>query len=311
VEIARSPLGLRVLSARDAVEADAVVLVNRVKPHTDFASPDLGSGLLKMCAIGLGKVEGAFECHRAASRLGYPAMIREVARVVVEKLPVLLGVALVEDARHRLARVEAFTGPEFAAGEPELLRQARAWMPSIPFPEIDVLVVDELGKNISGAGMDTNIIGRGVDGLPREDRRTTARCLYVRSLTPESHGNAVGVGMADVVSSRLLAEMDEHATYMNALSAMTPSMVRKPMHFDHDADCLRAALRIAGVGPDEARIVRVRNTLALDRFVVSTPLESAVRDRGDLRVVVPPRDWSFTAEGDLDPAQDLLAGAAA
>jgi hypothetical protein len=173
-----------------------------------------------------------------------------------------------------------------------------------------VLIVDEMGKNISGAGMDTNIIGRGVNGLPREDRRTTAGCLYVRGLTPETHGNAVGVGMADVVSSRLLAEMDEHSTYMNALSAMTPAMVRKPMHFDTDAECLRAALRIAGVAPDAARIVRLRNTLALDRFVVSSPLEPVLRDRGDLRVVVASQEWSFTPGGDLDPAFDLLGSAA-
>jgi hypothetical protein len=310
VELGRSALGFRVLCARDAVEADAVVLVNRVKPHTDFASTTLGSGLLKMSAIGLGKVEGAFECHRAASRHGHEAVILEASRLALARLPVVLGVAMVEDAHHRLARVEAMTGPEFGAREPELLRQARDWMPSLPFPEIDVLVVDEMGKNISGAGMDTNIIGRGVNGLPREDRRATVRCLYVRGLTPESHGNAVGVGMADVVSSRLLAGMDEHSTYMNALSAMTPAMCRKPMHFDSDAECLRAALRMAGVAPESARIVRVRNTLALDRLLVSAAFAPDLQGRGDLRVVVPSAEWSFTQAGDLDPAVDLLLAAA-
>jgi hypothetical protein len=309
VEVARAPLGFRVLTARDALQADAVVLVNRVKPHTDFASPTFGSGLQKMAAIGLGKIEGAFECHNAASRHGHEAVIREAARLVIGRLPVLLGVALVEDGHHRLARVEALPGPEIEAGEPALLQQARDFMPSLPFPEIDLLVLDEIGKNVSGAGMDTNIVGRGVDGRPREDRRTTVRSLYVRGLTPESHGNAVGMGLADVVRSRLVHEMDPKSTYTNALSAMTPAMVRTPMHFDTDQECLKAALRMAGAAGAQARIVRVRNTLALGRLVVSPALAAEVAGRSDLHVIGPERPWTFDAQGDLAPAADPLAAA--
>jgi hypothetical protein len=302
VELARSPLGFRILTARTALEADAVVLVNRVKPHTDFASPRLGSGLLKMCAIGLGKIEGAFECHLGASRHGYETVIREVSRVVVERLPRLLGVGLVEDGHHQLARVEVLAGSEFAEREPELLGQARDWMPSLPFPEIDLLVLDEIGKNVSGAGMDTNIVGRGVDGRPRDDRRTTVRTLYVRGLTPESHGNAVGMGLADVVRSRLVDEMDPKSTYTNALSAMTPAMVRTPMHFASDAECLQAALRMCGASDESARMVRVRNTLALDRLLVSEAFASELRDRDDLRVIGPASRWAFDETGNLDPS---------
>jgi hypothetical protein len=304
-EVAALPMGVRVLTARDALAADAVVLVNRVKPHTDFASTALGSGLLKMAAIGLGKIEGAFECHRGASRHGHEAVIREVSRAVVARLPRLLGVALVEDGHHQLARIEALSGPEFEAGEPELLRQAREWMPSLPFPEIDVLVLDEIGKNVSGAGMDTNIVGRGVNGLPREDRRTTIRTLFVRGLTPESHGNAVGMGLADVVRTRLVAGIDPKSTYTNALSAMTPAMVRTPMHFPSDAECLQAAMRMAGASADTVRFVRVRNTLALDRMIVSAALAEEVRDRADLHARGPARDFGFDEKGDIAP--DLLA----
>jgi len=309
VELARTPHGFRVLTAKDALEADAVVLVNRVKPHTDFASPTFGSGLQKMSAIGLGKIEGAFECHQAASRHGHETVIREAARIVIGRLPVLLGVALVEDGHHHLARVEVLAGAEFESGEPALLRQAREWMPLLPFKEIDVLVLDEIGKNVSGAGMDTNVVGRGVNGLPREDRSTTVRSLYVRGLTPESHGNAVGMGLADVVRTRLVREMDPKSTYTNALSAMTPAMVRTPMHFDTDAECLKAALRMSGVAEDGARIVRVRNTLALDRLVVSPALAAEVRERDDLRLVGSETAWAFDAQGDLAPAQDPLAQA--
>jgi hypothetical protein len=286
------------------------VLVNRVKPHTDFASPTLGSGLLKMSAIGLGKVEGAFECHQAASRHGHEAVIREAARAVLARLPVVLGVALVEDARHQLARVAVLAGSEVEAREPELLQQALAWMPALPFPEIDVLILDEIGKNVSGAGMDTNVVGRGVDGRLRADRRANIRALYVRDLTPETHGNAVGVGLADVVSTRLVEAIDEKSTYTNALSAMTPAMVRTPMHFSSDVECLRAALRVSGALPESSRILRVRNTLALDRFVVSSAFEPDLSGRDDLRVLGPPRQWAFTPSGDLDPAADPLAAVA-
>jgi hypothetical protein len=307
VELARASLGFRVLTARDALGADAVVLVNRVKPHTDFASPTFGSGLQKMAAIGLGKIEGAFECHQAASRHGHEAVIREAGRVVIGRLKSLLGVALVEDAHHQLARVEVLAGPEIEALEPALLRQAREWMPSLPFSEIDLLILDEIGKNVSGAGMDTNIVGRGVDGRPRDDRRTSVRSLYVRGLTPESHGNAVGMGLADVVRTRLVREMDPVSTYTNALSAMTPAMVRTPMHFEGDAECLKAALRMSGAADDKARIVRVRNTLALDRLVVSPALADEVQEREDLRVLGPERAWAFDGEGNLAAGSDLLA----
>jgi hypothetical protein len=286
-----------------------VVLVNRVKPHTDFASRTLGSGLLKMTAIGLGKVEGAFECHQAASRHGHETVIREASRAVLGRLPPVLGVALVEDARHHLARVAVLAGPEFEAEEPALLRQAREWMPALPFPEIDLLVLDEIGKNVSGAGMDTNIVGRGVDGRPREDRRTTVRALYVRGLTPETHGNAVGMGLADVVRTRLVREMDPKSTYTNALSAMTPAMVRTPMHFDSDAECLKAAVRMSGAEASTLRLVRVRNTLALDRLLVSAGMAPELRVRDDLRVVGPEREWVFDAAGDIAAATDPLVGA--
>jgi hypothetical protein len=146
-----------------------------------------------------------------------------------------------------------------------------------------------------------------VNGLPREDRSTTVRSLYVRGLTPESHGNAVGMGLADVVRTRLVREMDPKSTYTNALSAMTPAMVRTPMHFDTDAECLKAALRMSGVAEDSARIVRVRNTLALDRLVVSPALAAEVRERDDLRLVGPETPWAFDPQGDLAPADDLLA----
>ncbi len=311
VEIGRTPAGEPVFTAREALEADGVVLINRVKPHTDFESVRVGSGLVKMTAIGLGKVEGAAAAHRAARRHGYEESITAAARVVRARLKLLAGVALLEDAHHRLAQVEVLPAAEIEAREPALLAQARSWMPSLPFPEVDILILDEIGKNISGAGMDTNVVGRGVDGMPFRSARSRAKNIYVRGLTPESHGNAVGVGLAEVVRSQIIRDMDSHAMYTNALSAMTPATVRVPMHFDTDAECLKAVLRVAGADAEKARIVRVRNTLAVDRFVASEAYAAEVAERDDLTVVIPPRPWTLDAQGNFDSASDLLAAASA
>jgi hypothetical protein len=311
VEIGRTEAGAPVFIAREALEAEGLIVVNRVKPHTDFESTRLGSGLLKMCAIGLGKVEGAGAAHRAAALHGYEASILAASRLVRSKVRLIGGVALVEDPHHHLAVVEVIPAAAMEAREPELLAQARAWMPALPFAEIDVLVLDEIGKNISGAGMDTNVVGRGVHGEAFRTARARARVIYARGLTPESHGNAVGMGLADVISSRLFEAMDPRITYTNAITALTPATVRVPMHFDTDADCLRAAIRVSAADPERARIVRVKNTLALDRFVASAAYADEVAQRSDLELISPAEAWTLGADGNFDQSRDLLAGPAA
>jgi hypothetical protein len=308
VEIGRTSAGVPVFCAREALEAEGLIVVNRVKPHTDFESTRLGSGLLKMCAIGLGKVDGAGAAHRAAALHGYEASILAASRLVRSRVPLIAGVGLVEDPHHHLAVVEVIPAAAIEDREPTLLAQARSWMPALPFSEIDVLIVDEIGKNVSGAGMDTNVIGRGVHGEPFRTARARARVIYARGLTPESHGNAVGMGLADVISSRLVAAMDPHVTYTNAITALTPATVRVPMHFDTDAECLRAALRVSAADLERVRIVRVRNTLALDRFVASAAYADEVAQRSDLEVISPAEPWTLTADGNFDKGRDLLSG---
>ncbi len=308
VEFGRTESGIRVFVSRPALEADFILIINRVKPHTDFASEQIGSGLRKMLLIGLGKADGAFECHRYATQRGYEPVLLEVSAFILNKLHSILGLALVEDGYHRLARIEAMPGSQIAAREPELFRLSRSWMSRLPFDRIDALVIDEMGKNISGSGMDPNVLGRR-GHLETVNPRQEVRAIYVRGLTPETHGNAIGLGMADIVSERLVNAMDRVSTYTNALSAMTPASVRIPMYFSNDAECLSAALRMAGADPAGARIVRVRNTLALDRFVASSAYASEIPERGDLTVLESSQDWRFTPAGDFDPAHDLLNNA--
>jgi hypothetical protein len=198
-------------------------------------------------------------------------------------------------------------GAEFEAREPELYAQSWRWMPALPLAEVDVLIVDEIGKDISGCGMDTNIIGRGVDTAPMANRRTSVRAIYARGLTPGSHGNAVGIGLADIVSARLVEQMDQTVSYKNALSAMTPATVRVSMNFPTDAQCLQAALRVAGVEPADARILRIRNTLAIQQMIASEASMAALRDRADIEVLEGPLPWTLDAAGNLDAATDLLA----
>ena len=303
--------GIPVHTSKVALSADGVILVNRVKPHTDFSSSEVGSGLRKMCAIGLGKESGAIASHLAASRVGHGRVIQEIARVAAATLPRLYGVALVEDGTHRLARVEVLKGHQFETEEPALYKQAWEWMPALPFPDVDLLIVDEIGKDISGAGMDTNIIGRGVDLMPMSNRRSTVRAIYARSLTPASHGNAVGIGLADVVSSRLVAQMDPRISYTNALSAMTPATVRISINFPTDEPCVRAALRVAGIESERAKILRIRNTLNVAQVVASEAYAADVSGRTDLTVLVPASPWSFGPDGNFDAATDLFAVASA
>jgi hypothetical protein len=309
VEIGRTVKGIRVLVSKPALEADAIVIINRVKPHTDFASEQIGSGLRKMCVIGVSKAEGAFEFHRYASKsgpeFGYEPTLIEVSGYMLKHLKSVFGLALVEDGYHKLAHIEAMPGSEIAEREPALFRRASAWMARLPFEKIDVLVVDEMGKNISGSGMDPNVIGRRIRVQPLNPGQEIG-AIYVRGLTPETHGNAIGVGLADIVSQRLVDELDKVSTYTNSLSAMSPGSARIPMHFPNDYECLSASLRMSGADPAAARIVRVRNTLAMDKFVASAAYAPEVAERADLTVLRDAEDWRFDSSEDFDPAHDLL-----
>jgi hypothetical protein len=309
--VGHTAAGTPVYVSEEALAADGVILVNRIKPHTDFESTRLGSGIIKMAAIGLGRSEGAAACHRAAGRLGFEAVLPAVAQVIFQHVKMVAAVGIVEDGLHQLARVEAIAPAAIPEREAALLAEARALMPALPFPRIDVLVVDAMGKDISGAGMDTNIIGRGVDGRPFATRRSDVGAIWVRSLTPASHGNAIGIGLADVASKSLVDSIDPDSIFVNALSSMTPGTAKTPMYFKTDRECLRAAVRFSGSDAETAGIVRIKSTLALDRFVVSENYRDEIATRSDLRIVSEPTPVAFDKAGNLDAAADPLAAAAA
>ena len=294
VKIGETPSGVEVFMDRNAYEADSVVVVNRVKPHTAFRGA-VESGPTKMLAIGLGKQRGAYSIHSA----GWDAIhetIPQAARVAVGTGKVAFGLAVLENADEEPYRVAAIPAEGLEEAEAPLLEEAKKNLLRLPFDELDVLVVDEIGKNISGDGADPNVTGRypttAASGGPRIER------VVFLGLTEETDGNANGLGGADVVTERLAGAMDRPSTYMNALTSTTPVPVKIPMVMPTERMALAAALTMcAGVAPEEARIVRVQNTLKLRRMWVSEALLGEVEADQTMRVVEGPRELRFDEDG--------------
>jgi hypothetical protein len=300
-----SRFGTPVWVARDLAEAEAVVVVNRVKPHTDFRGP-VESGLAKMLVIGAGKHRGAAEAHRLALRCGFPAVLDEYASIALSRLPVIGGVAVIENQRDETAEVHVLAADEILAREPVLLERARALTPSLPFDDIDCLLVDELGKEISGAGLDTNVIGRvgGRNGPAGQRPRITR--IVVRDLTAASHGNAIGIGMADFTTGRLLAAVDRDATAVNCITSMGPEDARLPIAFERDVEAVGAAFATSGAASTaEFSLVWIRNTLALEELLVSTALLPAVTADPSLELLGEPFPFPAGEDGSLTPAWHL------
>ncbi len=290
--------GIPVRFSREALRADGILVVNRVKPHTDFAGR-ITSGILKMIAIGLGKEAGASGVHAATLRLGHERSIRSVARVSISKAPILCGLAILENQRHETAHIEVLRPEEIESREEELHAESRRLMPRIPLDEIDLLIVDWIGKNISGAGLDPNVTGRGLPEFftPPADCPMVRR-LFVRGLTPESHGNGIGAGVADFATTRLVRAIDLKTTYTNAATAISPPFAQTPAHFD------TAALRtVRPLDSRQARVARIKDTLSLLKLEVSEGCSDIIKARKDLTVLRGPAEMEFDASGNLLPLE--------
>ena len=300
VRVCDSKLGFPVLFDRNAFEADHVVVCNRVKPHTLFSGP-IESGLLKMLMIGLGKRDGAGLYHRAILEHGYSAVLESAGKELLARCGVLAGVALIERGDDQTARVEALPPERFFSDEPRLLEMARRWMPHLPFSDLDLLLIDEIGKNLSGSGLDTNVVGRKSSlHHAAADEPIRVRFIAVRSLTRATHGNAVGIGAAEFCRSRVIRGMDTAATRLNALTAGDLTAAMLPLDYETDAEILEAALPMIGLRPPaEARILWIRNTLQLAEAECSSALLEEVGRRPDLEVASALRPLPLDREGNL------------
>lgn len=291
--------GVPVVVDRLATEADHIVVVNRVKKHTEFVNDTFESGLQKMMAIGLGKQVGASSYHDAMLRLGYARVIGTVAEVVMRATPVLFGLGVVEDGNGDTALVEAARAVDLPRVEAELFRAACGFASSLPFSDVDVLVVDEIGKDVSGTGLDTKVVGRiGLPLLSPEPDTPRVKRIVACDLTPGSMGNAIGVGIVDFVTRRLVSKIDFEALNVNALTGVSPEMARIPMTLESDREAIAAAVKCAGSPAcHEVRLMRIRNTSSLALIDVSEAYAAEVEQRDDLEVVLPIAAMGFDEAG--------------
>jgi hypothetical protein len=300
VEQVGEALGLPVWLDRFAAGADWIGLVNRIKPHTDFKGT-IESGLFKMMTIGLGKWKGAVQYHRANVNHGYETVITSVGREMLAKARIGFGLGIVENGYDETAAIEAFPAAELEAGERRLLKSAREWMAKLPFSPIDVLIVEQIGKNISGSGMDTNVIGRPTN--PFEPFPADPKILWIVALdiTEESYGNATGLGNADFTTRRLVDKIDMKATLINCITACAPWGARIPATYESDRQAIETALDCIGLTPPErARVVRIKNTLVLGELEVSEAFAAEVDKRRDL-TALGSAPLEFDAAGRLRP----------
>ncbi|MBY0526336.1 MAG: nickel-dependent lactate racemase [Gemmataceae bacterium] len=303
VSMGTTPEGFTVVLDRHASEADHIGVVARIKPHTGYHGP-IESGLMKMLMIGLGKHAGALAYHRILLEYPFDQVVRSVGKVVKASSPIAFGVGIVENAYDETCRIDAARPADFEKKEEELLVLAKQWMAKLPLSKADLLIIDEIGKDISGSGMDTNIVGR--KRAFRTDNSVTNQPqmmrIFVRGLSERTHGNAAGIGLADFTTTRLVKAMNYQATIINCLTAGYPEGANLPVHMETDREVIDAALAIIGTRmPEEARILRIRNTLLVEEVEVSGPCLDDPHRATDFEVINSAQPLMFDAQGNLPP----------
>lgn len=302
VQIGETDHGIPVYLDKLASEADHIVLINRIKKHTEFEH-EFESGLLKMMAIGLGKQAGAALYHQAMLTYGYADVILAIARRVMERANILLGVGIVENGYGRTAKIGMCSRDEIEKQEIALLKLAKSLTPALPFEEADVIVIDEMGKDISGTGFDTKVVGRiGLPLVTPDPESPNIKRIVVCDLTEASEGNAVGVGVADIITRRLLDKIDQTALDMNTITGVCPESGKIPLTLNSDQEALDIAIRCVGLIPtDKLKIMRIKNTSCLSEVDVSEGYAEELNSREDLEIIRAEHELVFDADGNLFP----------
>jgi hypothetical protein len=291
--------GIPLFLDRLAFEADGIVLINRVKPHTNFIGPT-ESGIIKMMAIGLGNQVGAEHYHRLSVVRSQYKIISSAGKALIQKCPFLFGVCLLENQTHETARVKIAPAKELEAVESKLLETARAWLPTLPLDEIDLLIVDEMGKDISGEGIDPCVVGRDVCAYGAKRPWPKITRIFVRDLTVGSEGSALGMAQADFTTQRLVDKIDFDATLVNSITACAPEAMKIPLAFKTDREVIATALKtLRPYDLTDLRIVHIKNTLELTRLMVSVGcLEFLKKNRG-LIIDAKDMELAFDDSGNL------------
>jgi len=298
-EVARTADDVPVYVDQNALAADHIVVVNRIKSHTKFKGP-IESGLMKMMAIGMGKLKGAEFYHKAAIQHTFPRIITDAARLVIRRTPVVFALGIIENAYGNTSSVSAIKPDAIENKEKELLLRSKKLMAKLPFNDIDLLIVDEMGKDISGVGIDPNVTGRNRDLLGVFDHPVQVKRLFVRDLTAKSKGNAVGIGLADLTTQRLVDKIDYGATYKNCITGISPEKAAVPMHFETDRQAIEVGLGSMGlIPPEKSKIVRIKNTNRLELVEVSVAYGDRLQGRSDFEILDGPQAMEFGSDGNL------------
>ena len=297
IEIGITPSGAAAMFDQFAWQADATIVVNRIKEHPAFIHR-IESGLCKMIVIGLGKQQGADQCHRTHIHLLGP-LIEEIATYTIPRSNIVFGVGILENAYDETYSLTAIPAERILEEEPTLLKLSKSLMPSICLSSFDILIMDEIGKNICGAGYDTKVIGRFPN--PAVPDTTVFSRMAVLRLSKETHGNAMGISNADVCTSRMVEEMDREQSYLNSLTSLTPFSCKIPMHFPTDRQVIQAAIKLCPdlTRPESARIVRIHNTRNLGKISVSKNLLPDITSVDCMEIIGPPADLPFDCDGNL------------
>ncbi|MCG8617756.1 MAG: nickel-dependent lactate racemase, partial [Desulfobacterales bacterium] len=304
VDLGTTPEGIPVELDRHAWEADHIVLINRLKKHTDFMG-EFESGLMKIMGIGLGKISGAEVYHTAMMNLGASPVIKAVGRHVMSRANILMGLGTIENGYGDVADIGIFGAQDIEAGEKDLLGQSKAISPSLPVDAADIILIDEIGKEISGAGFDTRVVGRiRLPGTPEPEKPDITR-IILSDLTEISHGNACGFGLADIITARLAGKVDQETTDINTIVSMALEMGKTPLTMPSDKEALGLAVRCIGmVPPEDARIIRIKNTLCLEEVDLSAAFLPQIQSDPGLEIISGPRPFAFDADGYLTPFFD-------
>jgi hypothetical protein len=293
VEIGESEFGTPVYLDKYASLADKIIVVNKINSHSEFIG-EVESGLSKMCLIGLGKHKGAIAYHQLIDRFGWPRVIKSILKVVLENAPIICGVAVVQNINNQPSQLHILHPEEFSTKEPVLLKNYKEKTEHLPFKELDLLIVDEMGKNIFGAGMDTSITGR------KEGSSMQVRWLFVRDLTEESHGNSQGVGLADFTTKRLVDKIDYNKMYTNALTARRTDSCKLPIFLENDKEVMNAIFdMLTEEERSTFRMVWIKNTLELEKIFVSECFFDQIESRANLKFVGNAESIKFDESGFL------------
>ncbi len=293
VEIAKSPYGTPIYIDKHAASADKIIIINKIKTHSKFVG-DVESGLTKMCLMGLGKARGAQLYHKLIAHHSWDEISKTHREIILKKVPIICGIGLIQNIYNQTAEIHLLSPDRFKDKEPELLLRYREIQLGIPFKKIDLLIIDEMGKNIFGTGMDTSITGR----KPNSEMRV--QWLFVRDLTEETHGNAQGIGLADFTTQKVIDKIDRSKTYLNALSAYRTDSAKIPMYFRNDQEVLKEVFNLANLkNVEDFRLIWIRNTLKLERLLVSKYFFEEVSSRDDLTFITGGEQLKFDSDGFL------------